>query len=191
MESVRTTMLSNTMLYKDGNTSYSLRLVECEGGDCDIHHKFGIIEYRYQIKTRQWVPVRHCVYLPVSVWPTLLAHGQRVIESLVAREPTKHDQATETSVCGNSDAVRPDMSNVATEVHEPQLERAVKVIRVECEPARPVEKAVGKARGRPRKHQEHVEKPTSKPAGRPRKRPASPAAAPSAKHADTDHDAQQ
>ena len=191
MESVYTSTLSNIVLYKDDNTRYNLHLLENTGKVDTVHYELGILKYTYNNKACQWSTERRRVYLPLSVWPTLVAQGQRIIDSLVVREPTKHDQATETSPSHNIDAARSEMPNVATEVHEPQLERAVKVIRVECEPARPVEKAAGKPRGRPRKHPEHAEKSTSKPVGRPRKRPAPPAATSSAKHADTDHDAQQ
>ena len=191
MEFARTTILSTTLLYKDSKTSFSMRLLECEGEGGAITFKFGIVEHSYNMKTRQWVLMRNRVEMPVSAWSTLVTHGQRIIDGIPDRESTKHDQATETSACDNSDAARPEMSNVATELHEPQLERVVKVIRVECEPPRPVEKAAGKPRGRPRKRPEHVEKPAGKPRGRPRKRSASPAATHPAKRVDVDNAAQQ
>ena len=163
MESARATVLSTSTIYKSATNSYSLRLVECESEDGTIQHKFGIAEYTYNSKRRMWSLVRSRVLMPVSVWPTLVAHGQDIIGSLSGGESTKHDQTTETTACDNIDA----------ELHEPESERVVKVIHVACEPPHP------------------VEKPTRKPVGRPRKRPASPDVEPPVKRADTEHAAQQ
>ena len=189
--SVYTNILSNIVLYKDDNTRYHLHMLENMGEDEAVHHEIGILKYSYNSKARQWTTERRRVYLPLSVWSTLVAQGQRIIDSLITRESAKHDQTTETSACDNSDSARPEMSNVVTELHEPQLERVVKVIRVECEPPRPVEKVAGKPRGRPSKRPEHVEKPAGKPRGRPRKRSASPAAKHPAKRVDADNSDQQ
>ena len=172
MESARTTILSTTMLYKVDNISYSLRLVESEGKDGSIYHKFGILEHRYENEKCRWIPVRSRAFMPVSVWSTLAAHGQRIIGSLPSREPTKHDQATETSARDTSDAAHSEIPSSTTERHEPQPTRVAKVLRVAREPPCPVGKSTGKPRGRPRK------------------RPASPAAKPPAKRVDTDHVAQ-
>ena len=103
MGSARTTELSTSLLYRNSSSCYSLRLVECRGIDGTVHHKFGIIESCYHSKYSRWIPSRkHQPFMPLSVWPKLVACGQlfsNLIEPLgVPVPPTATVQAEELTV---------------------------------------------------------------------------------------------
>ena len=80
MDTLETNELSTSLLRKDENGSFTLRIVEREGDDGLLHREFGIAESTYCNKTGRWVsPRRQHPLVPLSLWPTLVKHGQLII----------------------------------------------------------------------------------------------------------------
>ena len=80
MDTLRTNELSTSLLRKDENGSFTFRVVEREDEDGVLHREFCIVESAYCSTTGRWVsPRRQQQFVPLSLWPALVAHGQMII----------------------------------------------------------------------------------------------------------------
>jgi hypothetical protein len=71
--------LSSTLIHSDGKNSYNLRIIEYQNRDGVKCRKFGISEFWWCDKSNRLYPSRkHHVFLPLSVWPKLVALGDQI-----------------------------------------------------------------------------------------------------------------
>jgi len=71
--------LSSTLIHNDGKNSYNLRIIEYQNRDGVKCRKFGISEFWWCDKSNRLYPSRkHHVFLPLSVWPKLVALGDQI-----------------------------------------------------------------------------------------------------------------
>jgi hypothetical protein len=71
--------LSSTLIHTDGKNSYNLRIIEYQNRDGVKCRKFGISEFWWCDKSNRLYPSRkHHVFLPLSVWPKLVALGDQI-----------------------------------------------------------------------------------------------------------------
>ena len=71
--------LSSTLVHTDGKNSYNLRIIEYKNREGVTCRKFGISEFWWCDKSNRLYPSRkHHVFLPLSVWPKLVALGDQI-----------------------------------------------------------------------------------------------------------------
>ena len=71
--------LSSTQIHSDGKNSYNLRIIEYKNREGVTCRKFGISEFWWCDKSNRLYPSRkHHVFLPLSVWPKLVALGDQI-----------------------------------------------------------------------------------------------------------------
>jgi hypothetical protein len=71
--------LSSTLIHNDGKNSYNLRIIEYQNKDGVKCRKFGVSEFWWCDKSNRLYPSRkHHVFLPLSVWPKLVALGDQI-----------------------------------------------------------------------------------------------------------------
>ena len=71
--------LSSTLIHSDGKNSYNLRIIEYKNREGVTCRKFGISEFWWCDSSNRLYPSRkHHVYLPLSVWPKLVALGDQI-----------------------------------------------------------------------------------------------------------------
>jgi hypothetical protein len=97
--------LSSTLIHNDGKNSYNLRIIEYQNRDGVKCRKFGISEFWWCDKSNRLYPSRkHHVFLPLSVWPKLVALGDQIEQfanGFRGEGPAEcHDAAVES---GNAD----------------------------------------------------------------------------------------
>ena len=79
MSSPRIDELSSTLVHTDGKNSYNLRIIEYKNREGVTCRKFGISEFWWCDKSNRLYPSRkHHVFLPLSVWPKLVALGDQI-----------------------------------------------------------------------------------------------------------------
>ena len=71
--------LSSTLIHTDGKNSYNLRIIEYKNREGVTCRKFGVSEFWWCDKSNRLYPSRkHHVFLPLSVWPKLVALGDQI-----------------------------------------------------------------------------------------------------------------
>ena len=79
MASPRIDELSSTLVHTDGKNSYNLRIIEYKNREGVTCRKFGISEFWWCDRPNRLYPSRkHHVFLPLSVWPKLVALGDQI-----------------------------------------------------------------------------------------------------------------
>ena len=119
MESGHLTELSSNLLHTDGTHSYNLRVVEQQDQGGTTKLMFGIGEFWLcDNSNRAYMSRKHNVYLPISVWPKLVALGRHVEQftSEASKCSAQSDRVTPTDSVDNN-------SNVKSPVDEADLLR--------------------------------------------------------------------
>jgi hypothetical protein len=71
--------LSSTLIHTDGKNTYNLRIIEYKNREGVTCRKFGVSEFWWCDKSNRLYPSRkHHVFLPLSVWPKLVALGDQI-----------------------------------------------------------------------------------------------------------------
>jgi hypothetical protein len=71
--------LSSTLIHTDGKNTYNLRIIEYKNREGVTCRKFGVSEFWWCDKSNRMYPSRkHHVFLPLSVWPKLVALGDQI-----------------------------------------------------------------------------------------------------------------
>jgi hypothetical protein len=71
--------LSSTLIHTDGKNSFNLRIIEYKNREGVTCRKFGVSEFWWCDKSNRLYPSRkHHVFLPLSVWPKLVALGDQI-----------------------------------------------------------------------------------------------------------------
>lgn len=81
--------LYSSLVHKERNNNYSLRVIEYpnKDGSGTFLRKFGLSEFWWCDKSKRWYPSRkHHTYLPLSAWPELLKLDS-VISSFASKTP--------------------------------------------------------------------------------------------------------
>ena len=70
--------LSSTLIHTDGKNSYNLRIIEYKNREGVTCRKFCVSEFWWCDRSnRLYPPRKHHVFLPLSVWPKLVALGDQ------------------------------------------------------------------------------------------------------------------
>ena len=93
----RITDLTSALLHSEGSNNFNLRIIQYIDRDNKPQRKFGLSEFWWCEKTQRWYPSKtHHVFLPISVWPKLIALNP-LIEQFADGNSGTHDSGASSA----------------------------------------------------------------------------------------------